>query len=40
VSKNIQLASAELKDRILQSTLAHCNNVLVDDATLIVVAVQ
>ncbi len=40
VTKNIQLPAAELKDSILQSTLAHCNNVLVDDATLIVVAVQ
>ena len=40
VSKNIQLPAADLKDCILQSTLAHCNDVLVDDATLIVVAVQ
>ncbi|SRR5258708_4582749 len=40
VSKNIQLAASDLKDHILQSTLAHCNNTLADDATLIVVAVQ
>ncbi|HJX83835.1 MAG TPA: SpoIIE family protein phosphatase [Candidatus Angelobacter sp.] len=40
VSKNIQLSAPDLKDSILQSTLAHCNNTLADDATLIVVAVQ
>ncbi len=40
VCGNVNLTAFELKDQILQSTLAHCNGVLTDDATLIVVAAE
>jgi sigma-B regulation protein RsbU (phosphoserine phosphatase) len=39
VSQNMPFPACDLKDRILQSTLAHCAGILQDDATLIVVAV-
>ena len=40
ISENVQLPASELKDRVLDSVLGHCNGDLSDDATLIVVAVE
>ncbi|PYP85713.1 MAG: response regulator receiver protein [Candidatus Angelobacter sp. Gp1-AA117] len=40
ISRNLQLPANELKDRVLESVLNHCNGALNDDATLIVVAVE
>lgn len=40
VSRNVQLAAADLKELILDSANAHSDGVLTDDATLIVAAVE
>lgn len=40
VSRNVQLAAADLKELILDSANAYSNGVLTDDATLIVAAVE
>ncbi len=40
VCEKVDLTAFELKDQILKSTLSHCDGVLTDDATLIVVAAE
>lgn len=40
ISRNVSLPANELKDRVLESVISHCNGALSDDATLIVVAVE
>ena len=40
ITRNVQLQAYELKDKVLESVLGHCNGALNDDATLIVVAVE
>src|SRR5437016_5177859 len=40
ITRNVQLQAHELKDKVLESVLGHCNGALSDDATLIVVAVE
>jgi len=40
ITRNVQLQAYELKDKVLELVLGHCNGALSDDATLIVVAVE